>query len=309
MVARSRPNRLARTRSKPHGGFVLILRSGGGLVSLSVVMAGVVVASEVKKGAEPELWKAALITVVVLAVIGVLAVLVGGAGSFLTRPVTERHATDLRNSAELLEQRLSFGLTTLYGEDGYQRKAVFQVHYPRLGDALDGWDGLLTSAGESRGALHDHVAAELKRHGIVDPGFGEQAIRDYLVSRLENDAKQGASVAPLFEGWGSAGTPPPAAWGERWPIGQPKARWIWLPMEPDETPGQWELRSKPYQDRVQKFVTETYETALPLAMAAAEAARRVDLFKASEMPSLLDDVRLIQQRERPRALLRGCSAC
>lgn len=117
-------------RSKNHEWLLRAAYGGGAVVGAMIAAAAVLAATHGKHPRSP--WEVALIVVVALAVLGVTALIAGGLGAFLTRPISPAHAEAIKATAGALITSHGAEEPSNYG-GGYKPDQAFHVHFKRLG--------------------------------------------------------------------------------------------------------------------------------------------------------------------------------
>jgi hypothetical protein len=253
------------------------------------------------------LWTVALIFVLVLSIAGGLAVVIGGIGAFVTRPVPADHAATLKASARSLQQGLESRFCD-YGE-GYNPRQAFCAHYSKLGEKLQEWDELRAAAAEAQRLVGVKVDELMAEHGIVSGNYNLDQIRGHVRGLGMERANGRLTELPSIEwAWtttagGMVPGPPVGVLGPG-----PSIDWILLPPLDGETRDDWRERATPFVERIEGFRRAAFDGVFPSAEVACQAAERVAAFKRDALPTISDALRLIELREAPRIRHR-CESC
>lgn len=298
------------SRSRHHPWLLRAAQIGGALV-IGVGLPGGALLAATHPKHHSTVWTVALVAVFVLATLGVIAVLAGGVGAFLTRPVRENHAAELKASAESLDRSLESAVCE-YGA-GYNIKQAFCAHYPKLGATLTAWDELRATVAEAQRLLGVSIDALMADHGIAQGNYNVDRVRGYVrwlgMERVNGRMQE----LPRIE-WATTTTAVPA--GSPAIPGPPvgvlgpgrSIDWIFLPPLAGETSDAWHERSTAFVEHLEGFIEAAFESTIPDAEAARQAAERVAAFQQDQLPVLRDALHLIQIREPPRQRYR-CEAC
>ena len=259
------------------------------------------------------LWTAALIFVLVLSIVAGLAVVIGGIGAFVTRPVPPDHAMTLRESAIDLAQSIEAGRPCNYG-DGYRPDQAFCAHFKKLGKRLAAWDVTVAGPTTAEQSLDHYLDALMAEHNVVaakeatDPIFELTAIRDYgrTIAMLHAEGRLPEKPDLEWRGFTNAGQSGPPFGALK--LGESEADWISLAPLEDETVADWNARSEPYTERVDDVLAAAYVDALPHAKDVLTAQKRLEDFKRDELPTILGALQLVRMREAPR-IRHGCESC
>ncbi len=304
---------LPRLRSRNHVWFLRAAGAGGAVVA-SMIAAGPLLAATHVKQHPRELWEIALIVVVGLAALGVAALVIGGVGAFLTRPVPPDHASTIKASAQALARSLESGKTCDYG-DSYKPDQAFCAHFPKLGERLMAWDELVAAPVIAAVALDRNLDALMAEHkvadGEADVGYNVPEIKKYARGLVMALARGQLQEAPHLEWAGfttaGGGAPGPPAGLLR--TNGSMSDWISLTPLDGETASKWNDRAGLYRDRVDAVLGAVHESALPYAQAILDAEQRLEDFKRDELPAILDALQLVHAREAPRARPHRCESC
>jgi hypothetical protein len=284
---------------------------GGAIVGTAVAGGGVLAATHQRPGSE--LWKAALVAVVVLAVLGIALLLIGGAYAFLTRPVSDGHAAVLKASAVSLAQSLGSGKMCDHG-DGYRPGQAFRAHFPALGRELADWDEVVAAPDRTRHALDTYInslMAERKMTGLeLGVAYNVTEIKKYAAGLAMARAQGVVPEVPDLDWAGfstAGGNIPGPPEGKLRPNGS-IADWISLEPLPGETGDEWRERAESYTQCVDAFVATVYADISPHGQAVLTAERRLEDFKRDRLPATLEALQLVQEREAPR-VRHGCESC
>jgi hypothetical protein len=161
-------------------------------------------------------------------------------------------------------------------------------------------------------ALRQHVEAAVDAHGLkAGSEYNDPEISRYMLALVIRDATAGEASTPDLE-WTAPNNIGVWGGGPLYGVRKPSRQgdWIFLTPDPDESDEDWLARGDPLVQTVDAFVANTYETALPLAQEAVNADKDVLRYKRATIPSLLEAIQLIQDREPPRMLRqRRCRSC
>jgi hypothetical protein len=307
-VARGNPL-LPQFRSRNHEWLLRAAQVGGAVVVGVGVPGGALLAAT-----HPEYhstaWTIALVVVVALAVIGIAALLVGGVGAFLTRPVPPEHADTLRASALAVSRALESDRVCEYGDD--PAKQAFCAHFPKLARRLAVWDELVSAPTKLQGSFEHDINAQMAGHGIEAPTFDVNTISAYMRAFLEMSAAHGdAVVQPSFQwsGFSTAGHPeiPGPPFGVLLPY-PGSANWIILTPLDGESESEWQARADPLIEKADAFAEAAHASVPEYVLALNDAKQRLNEFTEHDLPTILDALRLVQAREAPR-VRHGCDVC
>ncbi len=268
------------------------------------------------------LWTIALMVVIAVTTGAAAVAVVAGIGAFVTQPVSDTHWAMLKASASSVAQSIESDQVCDFG-DGYRPDQAFRAHFPTLAKRLGAWDTTVQAPHTATQALHDHVDAAMAEAGITmppithpahvntEPSHNPTPIRSYLLAVAMNCAEGRLQQVPRLTWRGFGG--PGGVHGGGGPVGvfMPGTAaddWISVPPLDGESQDDWQARAQPYMDRVDALVATVYDSGLPYATAVLDARRQLQNFKQTDMPGILDALRLIGAREAPRRRHR-CESC
>jgi hypothetical protein len=313
-MARGNPL-LPQLRSRNHEWLLRAAQVGGAIVVGVGVPGGALLAATHPKY-HSTAWTIALVVVVALAAVGIAALLVGGVGAFLTRPVPPEHADTLRASALALGRALESDRVCDYG-NAYKPDQAFRAHFPRLGERLAAWDTVVAAPAVSEQALDQRLDAIMAEHEVTagqpEVIYNLPKIKRYAHT-LAIERAHGRLLEPSQFVWGEATTAINAGdieiLGPPFGVRLPFSGEDWITVTPleGETKDDWLTRTEPYTQQVDAVMDATFASALPYAQAVLEAQERLREFKRDELPATLDALQLVQVREAPRVRHR-CDSC
>jgi hypothetical protein len=253
--------------------------------------------------------------VIALAVLGLVAVLGGIVGAFLTRPVPSPHHDSLTASAQAISRSLEAGRVCDHGDD--LAGQAFCAHFPKLRERLVAWDWAVLAPSQAQGALERQIDTMMAEWGVTDAevvvGYNVPEITKYARGLAMARARGQIQEVPRLT-WAGFTNAPATAGGQvtGMPEGQlrPNGGPDWISLRPldSETAPQWNERADVYTQRVEGLLAAVYETALPYAQAVVAAEQQLEAFKQDEMPTILAALHLIQLREAPRQRHK-CESC
>lgn len=262
-----------------------LLRIGGGLVTLAVAIAAIGALSTQGATHPSRAWVDA---VAIIALIGVVFVVVGWTGEHLTHrtPVTEAHAESLRTSANfLLISMVGEGRECDYGR-GHKPREAFHAHYPIIAPTLDEWDSLLKADVMCRGALKERVfneAPNVSSDGEVSLDSGR--IAQHVDSSTADRAHKGELDADfLLEGMSNL------------------TRLSW---RGGESEADYKARTAKITLQIETWARASQDW--PETQAVAESYRRLEDFKGSNRPPLVEALKLAE--EDAATFAKQCPTC
>lgn len=309
------PSLLRWTRSRWHRRWFRASALGGAFV-VGIGLPGGALLAATHPETHSTLWTVALVAVIVVTAVAAAVVVVAGVGAFVTQPVSDSHCATLKASALSVARSIQGDRACDYGE-GYRPDQAFHTHFPKLGERLTAWDGLVAAPAQAQGALERQIDTMMAEWGVTDAemvvGYNIPEITKYARGLALARARGQVQEVPHLT-WAGFTNAPPTAGGQVTgpPEGQlrPNGGPDWISLRPldGETVPQWNERADLYTQRVDGLMAAVYETALPYAHAVVAAEQQLEGFKQDERPTILAALRLIAVREPPR-VRRGCESC
>ena len=281
--------------SKAHDVFRGLRVVGAGAAVVAGVLTGIGAAAEVGATHPDKLW---IFLPGAFLVMSVACAVVGTIGTYLTRRVSDAHATILRDTALLLIESLSHGNLSNYAANGHQPREAFRAHYPALAARLDEWDDLRGRQLAAEQALRDRVRALAEEHSLGSPPYETSAITSYVQNLVDRDLREGntSSWGTLsWVGFSSGSTTPGPPTGVLTPVHN--QTWIALPPRADEADKEWSERARAAHEPVDAYfaVAQT----LPEFDTAAELVLRVREFREREIIQIIENLKHVQEMEPP----------
>ena len=138
-----RPPLLLRwTRSRWHRRWFRASALGGAFV-VGIGLPGGALLAATHPETHSTLWTVALVAVIVVTAVAAAVVVVAGVGAFVTQPVSDSHCATLKASALNVARSIQGDRACDYGEEGIGPDLAFHKHFPKLGERLMAWDGLV----------------------------------------------------------------------------------------------------------------------------------------------------------------------
>jgi hypothetical protein len=184
-----------------------------------------------------------------VAAVGLLLLLIGGVGAFVTRQfdITAAHASSLNGSLELIASCIEHDTLCNFGDDELhpRRGVAFRRHFRRL-KLANRWDRPVGRYVDSVAALRKRLETEVQERGIGSPTYDAGYISAYVHDRTVAQARAGEMGANTQLIWRGSPTE-----GNISPQGEEEDRWIQVPvMAEGESWETWWERSEPLRRRV-----------------------------------------------------------